>query len=94
MASTHRLTHDKSASLEASKYGEDAAIAMIHVARMKKGHNFDLMSGERRGNTTAPKTPQLQIGLLLSEPGSEQTQYLRRLIRRHAVYTKPDQQDH
>ncbi len=27
---------------------------MTQVARMKKGHSFELMSGERRGNTTAP----------------------------------------
>ena len=26
----------------------------IQVARMKKKHNFELMSGQRRGNTTAP----------------------------------------
>ena len=27
---------------------------MIQVAKMKKGHSFELMSGERRRNTTAP----------------------------------------
>ena len=31
-------------------------MAKIHVARMKKGHSLDLMSGERSGNTTAPKS--------------------------------------
>ena len=41
-------------SFMATKCGEAAAIATIHVARMKEGHSFELMSGERRGNTTAP----------------------------------------
>ena len=37
-----------------NKYGELTATATIHVARMKKEHSLDLMSGERSGNTTAP----------------------------------------
>ena len=45
--------HGYTASFKATKYGEYTAIAMIHVARMKKGHSFELMSGESRGNTTA-----------------------------------------
>ena len=31
----------------ANKYGEDITTATIHVARVKKGHSLDLMSGER-----------------------------------------------
>ena len=42
------------ATSKATKCGEETATAMIYVARMKKGHKFELMSGERRGNTTAP----------------------------------------
>jgi len=38
----------------AKNNGEQTLIATIHAARMKKGHCFELMSGERRGNTTAP----------------------------------------
>ena len=30
------------------------AIATIQVTRMKNGHSFELMRGDRRGNTTAP----------------------------------------
>ena len=42
-----------SASLTAKRYGEKKAIATIQVARMKIGHSFELMSGERRGYNTA-----------------------------------------
>ena len=43
-----------STSSKANKSGEIKTMANIHVARMKKGHSLDLMSGERSGNTTAP----------------------------------------
>ena len=43
-----------STSSKANKSGEIKTMANIHVARMKKGHSLDLMSGERSGNTSAP----------------------------------------
>jgi len=36
------------------KYGELTDIATIQALRIKTGHSFELMSRERRGNTTAP----------------------------------------
>ena len=51
---THQVSSAYSTSLLVIKYGELTATATIHVARMKKGHSLDLMSGERSGNTTAP----------------------------------------
>jgi len=38
----------------AKRYGELTAIATIQALRMKTGHSFELMSGGRRGKTTAP----------------------------------------
>ena len=35
------------------KYGESTAITTIQVVRMKNGHGFEPMRGERIGNTTA-----------------------------------------
>ena len=46
-----------STSLKTKRYGEKQAIATIQVTRMKNGQSFELMSGERRGNTTAPNRP-------------------------------------
>ena len=43
-----------STSSKANKSGEIKTMGNIHVAKMKKGHSLDLMSGERSGNTTAP----------------------------------------
>jgi len=43
-----------STSLRTKSFGELIAIATIQVARMKNGQSFEVMSGERRGNTTAP----------------------------------------
>ena len=57
-AFSHSITHPVpsrySTSSKVNKFGELTATATIHVARMKKGHSLDLMSGELSGNTTAP----------------------------------------
>ena len=57
-ASFHLFSHARrsgySISLKANKYSDKNAMATIHVARMKKGQILELMSVERRGNTTAP----------------------------------------
>ena len=37
-----------------TSHGEIKTMENIHVAKMKKGHSLDLMSGERSGNITAP----------------------------------------
>ena len=50
----HCILPEFSTSFTANKYGELTATATIQVARIKKGHNLDLISGERSGNTTAP----------------------------------------
>ena len=50
----HQVPSGYSKSSKVNKSGELTAAATIHVARMKKGHSLDLMSGERSGNTTAP----------------------------------------
>ncbi|KAL9971228.1 hypothetical protein ACROYT_G023728 [Oculina patagonica] len=42
------------AIIQAKKIGKNKAIATIQVVRMKKGHSFELISGGRRGKTTAP----------------------------------------
>ena len=52
---SHKVLSGYSTSSKVNKFGELTATATIHVARMKKGHSLDLMSGERSGNTTAPK---------------------------------------
>jgi len=43
-----------STSLKANKYGEQMVTATIHVERIKKGQRFEVIRGERIGNTTAP----------------------------------------
>ena len=48
---THRVPPGDSKISLANKSGELTATATVHVARMKKGHILDLISGERSGNT-------------------------------------------
>ena len=50
----HCILPEFSTSFTANKSGELTATATIQVARIKKGHNLDLISGELSGNTTAP----------------------------------------
>ena len=50
----HLAPSGYSTSSKANKSGEIKTMADIHVARMRKGHSLNLMSGERSGNTTAP----------------------------------------
>ena len=50
----HLAPSGYSTSSKANKSGEIKTMANIHVARMRKGHSLDLMSGERSANTTAP----------------------------------------
>ena len=57
-SSFQRLTHtcppENSRSFVTTSPGERMSIARIQVERMKNRHSFELMSGGRRGNTTAP----------------------------------------
>ena len=56
-AAFHRLTHASpsgcSTTFQVNRDGQKTIIAMIQVARMKNRPRFELISGERRGNTTA-----------------------------------------
>ena len=57
-AAFHRLTHASpsgcSTTFQVNRDGQKTSIAMIRVARMKNRQRFELISGELRGNTTAP----------------------------------------
>ena len=57
-AAFHRLTHASpsgcSTTFQVNRDGQRTTIAMIRVARMKNRQRFELISGELRGNTTAP----------------------------------------
>ena len=57
-AAFHRLTHASpsgcSTTFQVNRDGQKTTIAMIRVARMKNRQRFELISGELRGNTTAP----------------------------------------
>ena len=72
----------------ANKYGELTATATIHVARMKKGHSLDLMSGERSGNTTVPNRS-TAIRIRFWDDTIMET-----LLKKGQAYTRPDQADH
>ena len=51
---THASPFGDSTTFEENRFGKKIAIAMIQVARMKNRHRFESISGERRGNITAP----------------------------------------
>ena len=56
-AAFHRLTHASpsgcSTTFQVNRDGQKTTIVMIQVARMKNRPRFELISGERRGYTTA-----------------------------------------